>query len=133
GEAKAVPPRFRDRYLRPESGAVSPVPSLRGGVSFVEHDLMGQRLAPPEALVAWFDVVLCRNGLMYLDARFRAGAFDRLTAVVRTGGALVLGTAEALDESVRDRFRAFVGTDPLLRLFERLGTGKMLFPRRAAP
>lgn len=43
-----------------------------------------------------FDVVLCRNVLMYLGADLRRRVLDRIACVIRPGGLLVLGAGETV-------------------------------------
>lgn len=66
-------------------------PSLTAGVTVDRHDV---RRAPPEQAAAPFDLVLCRNVLMYLDDDARLPVVDGLLASLRPGGVLVLGQAE---------------------------------------
>jgi chemotaxis protein methyltransferase CheR len=48
------------------------------------------------ALPGRFDLVLCRNLLLYLDPVQRMAVFDRLAAALRPGGLLVLGAGETV-------------------------------------
>jgi len=94
--AGTVPARLRGRWLGPAvAGRVEVAPELRSRVTFARHDVVGPRLAPREAVIAGFDLVLCRNVLIYFDGRLARNALDRLAAVLRPGGALVLGPADA--------------------------------------
>jgi chemotaxis methyl-accepting protein methylase len=99
-------------------------------VRFHHHDILGARLSPRGSIVASFDVVLCRNVLIYLEPRSQALAFDRFAEVVLPGGALVLGHAEALPATCR-RFEAFPGVAPPLRVFVR--TPLSTVPAEGAP
>ncbi len=118
-EIASVPRDARERFLRAEGDRFRVAAELRDHVCFAEHDFLSPRLAPREAVLATFDLVLCRNVLIYMDARFQVRAFDRLAAVVRTGGVLVLGLAESLPASAADRFEPLPGVDPALRLYRR--------------
>jgi chemotaxis protein methyltransferase WspC len=66
-------------------------------------------LLDPDVLAdrAPFDVVFCRNVLIYFDPRSRARAFEALGRLVAEGGLLVLGHADRPDESPQSPFRAF--------------------------
>jgi chemotaxis methyl-accepting protein methylase len=103
----AVPPALRSRHLELDGhGAARIAPGLRARARFAQHDLVGRRLAPKEAIVASFDVVVCRNVLLYFSAPLRARAVERLAVVTRPGGALLLGAAESLADGGRPAFDA---------------------------
>ncbi len=73
-----------------------------------------------------FDVVLCRNVLLYLSTATKADVFARFADVIRPGGTLVLGAGE----TVIGQTRAFEPSRRLRGLYERVGpTGSA---RRAA-
>jgi chemotaxis methyl-accepting protein methylase len=118
---QAIPPELRQRYLRSEGSGFRMMDSIRGRVHFAQHDLMGPRLAPKEAIVAAFDLVSCRNVLFYFDASLRAKAVERLAAVVEPGGALVIGPTEALPPDPRGHFAPYPGVGPGARVFRRAG------------
>ncbi|WP_293883083.1 protein-glutamate O-methyltransferase CheR [Sphingomonas sp.] len=62
---------------------------LRQSVRFTTHNL----LAPAPGR---FDVIFCRNVLMYFQAEPRARLFDRLADALDPGGILVLGAGETV-------------------------------------
>jgi chemotaxis methyl-accepting protein methylase len=103
------------RYLQRDAAGARIVARLREHVQFATHDLVGRRLAPAEAVVASFDVVLCRNVLIYFTRRLQEKAVDRLAAVLRPGGVLMLGTAESLPDSAAARFTPIDVTCKLYR------------------
>lgn len=62
--------------------------------------------------VGRFDVVLCRNVLLYLSPAAKRGVFERLADSLRPGGSLVLGAGETVIGQTRlfdpsKRFRGF--------------------------
>ncbi len=117
---QAVPPDLRKLYLRSEGpGGWRMVDPIRGHVHFAQHDLIGARLAPREAIVAAFDLVFCRNVLLYFDASLRAKAVERLAAVLEPGGALVIGVTEALPEDSIGQFTTYPGVRPGAGVFRR--------------
>jgi chemotaxis protein methyltransferase CheR len=65
-------------------------PEARALVSFARHNLVGGA-APPAGP---FDVVLCRNVLIYFDAATAAEVVHRLAGALAPGGRLVLGPFE---------------------------------------
>lgn len=66
-------------------------PSLTARVRASRHDV---RDAPPAEAADPFDLVMCRNLLMYLDDVTQARVLEGLLASLRPGGVLVLGQAE---------------------------------------
>ena len=74
-----------------------------------------------------FDVIFCRNVLMYLEAGFRRAVFERLASLLAADGLLILDPAENPDAATRwFRQRAeglyqFRKTMP----FDRAGTARM--------
>lgn len=105
-----------------DSAGIRVADSLRGRVRFARHNLMGASLAPPEAIVASFDLVLCRNVLIYFDRRLQDHAFRRLASAVRPGGALVLGIAETPPDDRDVPFAPFPDTHPRLKILRRRET-----------
>lgn len=112
-----LPPACRAALFEVEGSVARVTAPLRRRVRFAAHDLLGPQLAPEAAVLADFHLVLCRNVLLYLDPRAQALALERLGAVLRGGGALVLGHAEALPRTAEPRFEAFPGVDPGLRIY----------------
>lgn len=115
--ASSVPRALAGEALLPEgSKSVRLAPALRERVRFARHDLIGPRLAPPEAVVADFDVVLCRNVLIYFTRRLQAKACERLLCAVRPGGLLALGLSESLPEPLQRRVRPLAPHAKVYRL-----------------
>jgi len=118
---EGVPAGLRARYLRADGSQVRVAEAIRGRVQFAEHDLMGLRLAPREAIVAVFDVVLCRNVLLYFDRPLRAKAVARLAAVLEPSGALMVGGFEALPGEGDQAFQPYPGVSEGTGIFIRRG------------
>jgi chemotaxis protein methyltransferase CheR len=53
-----------------------------------------------------FDVIFCRNVLIYFDQDAKAGIFDRLARVIEPDGVLTLGAAESV-VGISDAFRPY--------------------------
>ncbi len=127
--AAAVPPPLAARFLVPEAGGalLRVAEPVRARVRFARHDLAKPRHAPPEAVLASFDLVLLRNVLLYFDERLRERAIERVAGALRPGeGVLVLGLSESLPPGARAKFEPI---DAALRIYRRAPAG----PRGGAP
>lgn len=89
-------------------------PDLVRRIQFRRHNLVGD---PPP--IGRFDIVLCRNVLLYLSQAHRARVFDRLAKVIRPGGLLVLGAGE----TVIGQTRAFTPSGRFKGFYEATGQG----------
>jgi chemotaxis methyl-accepting protein methylase len=116
-----VPADYRSRFLITEPQRVSVAPALRERVRFAYHDLLGRTLAPAEAVVASFELVLVRNVLIYFDRRLQQKAIERIAGTLEPGAALVLGNVETMPLTMRERFVPFAGVHPDLRVFSYVG------------
>ena len=67
------------------------VEGLRKNIRFQVHNLLELPPHPGE-----FDIVLCRNVLLYLNAEKRGLAFDRLASAMEPDGWLMLGAGETV-------------------------------------
>jgi chemotaxis protein methyltransferase CheR len=102
---------FSSYYVAGRSGAAVRR-SLREGVRFGRHDLVADPPFGP------FDVVFCRNVLIYFAPVLQLRAHRVLAASLRPGGVLALGRGEALSPEVRD---AYDEVDARNRIFVRHG------------
>ncbi len=64
---------------------------LRGMVNFRKQNLL-----EPTAGLGKFDVIFCRNVLIYFDPPTKTGILDRMAAQLNPGGFLILGAAETV-------------------------------------
>lgn len=94
--AAMVPPEYRKRYLlRSRDRAkrlVRIVPELRSWASFARLNLMDSEYPFDHD----FDVIFCRNVLIYFDKPTQHAVLQRLCRHLRPGGFLFLGHSESL-------------------------------------
>ena len=70
-------------------------PEIRNMVSFSVFNLLdSQSLVPPESVYGDFDLILCRNVLIFFNLEIQDQVFQRLYRSLIKGGILVLGEAE---------------------------------------
>jgi chemotaxis protein methyltransferase CheR len=86
---RRLPAELLGRYLGAEGEVRLVAPRVRRMVSFARHNLVAD---PPPG--GRFDLVLCRNVLIYFAPVVAAEVLDRLLSTVRPGGFLALGPVE---------------------------------------
>ncbi|MCY0878907.1 MAG: protein-glutamate O-methyltransferase CheR [Firmicutes bacterium] len=91
-ELEKVPPPYRRHFRVVGAEAVEAVLE-RGRIAFRRHDLVAE---PPPGQ---FDVVICRNLIIYFRPPARAVALERLAQAVKPGGFLFLGATETFLEA----------------------------------
>ena len=82
---------FRDRWFRQDRGGAVIDPRVRECVRFSWGNLLEAGFAPPAAA---YDVVFCRNLLIYLTTEARIRVERLVDGLLRRDGVLVLGAAE---------------------------------------
>jgi len=88
---RGLPIRRMIRWFESDGGDWVAKAELTRLVTVRRHNLVAER--PPAGT---FDVILCRNVLLYLSSEAKAGVFDRIAAAMRPGGILVLGAGETV-------------------------------------
>jgi len=97
------------RHFRPLGERFAVNPEIRAMVCFSAHDLFDpSHLFPVESIFGHFDLVLCRNVLIYIKPERQGEIFDRLTRALAPGGTLMLGRAEGLPPSHQGGFASAV-------------------------
>jgi chemotaxis protein methyltransferase CheR len=88
-----------ERYFTAEKSGYRVAERIRTMVTCSRHDLLDPKTyAPPESLFGGFDLVSCRNFLMYLDPQAYLRVFDKLFRALNPEGVLLLGRAETVPE-----------------------------------
>jgi chemotaxis protein methyltransferase CheR len=96
-----MPPEVVDRYFAPlRNGTRRIILDLEESVSFTPVNLMD-----PESMAGHgqFDLIFCRNVLIYFDDASRLAASRNLRASLRPGGFICLGHSESMVR-ISDRF-----------------------------
>jgi chemotaxis protein methyltransferase CheR len=86
---RGLPVRTMLRWFQQDGEEWVVDPRLRRMIRFSSHSLLDQ---PP----GQFDVILCRNVLMYFAPAIRRVVFDRLHQALATDGVLMLGAGETV-------------------------------------
>lgn len=104
-QAKRIPQALLQRYFlkgqETYAGEVMAKPVLKALIRFNWLNLQSD----PWPMHLPFDVILCRNVLIYFDKPTQLKMFQRLGATLKKGGYLMLGHSEAI-HGLSDMFRA---------------------------
>jgi chemotaxis protein methyltransferase CheR len=92
-EMNEVPEKIKDKYFTQDGQQWVVDPSLRSHIRFKKHDL----LAEP-AVGSRFDLIACRNVVIYFSRDAQSGLHRRLAESLRPGGVLFIGSAERIAE-----------------------------------
>lgn len=111
---RGLPIRRMMRWFDQEGEDWIAKPDLVRRIQFKRQNLVGD---PPP--IGRFDIVLCRNVLLYLSASHRGRVFARMAEVIRPGGLLVLGAGE----TVIGQTRAFTPSGRFKGFYEATGLG----------
>ena len=83
------------RFFLPLDGGWQVRPEVRARVSFRELNLLGSY-----ALLGRFDLIFCRNVLIYFSPALKRQVLERLGQALNPGGHLVLGASESIPAEV---------------------------------
>lgn len=115
GALRSLPETYHRRYLVPCGQRWQVKKELRYRLRFVVHNLLAPE-GPLEGGNRW-DVVLCRNALLYYERGVARDVAQRLGTYLRPTGWLFLGASDHLGEPVRGRLETmWVGPQVAYRL-----------------
>jgi chemotaxis protein methyltransferase CheR len=93
----SVPGDYRNRYFRPTHHDGQPcvelVPEIRESITFCRFNLM----TPTFPFRQGFDIVFCRNVMIYFDRPTQEGLVNRIARHIHPGGYLMIGHSESLN------------------------------------
>ncbi|MBI9092985.1 MAG: protein-glutamate O-methyltransferase CheR [Desulfobacterium sp.] len=103
---KDVKFRFLKKYFSFTENAFQLMPEIRDRVLFSVYDLLDNKSSvPSESIFGDFDMVLCRNVLIYFNTAYQDKIFDKLYRALTQHGYLVLGEAEIPSPKYERYFR----------------------------
>jgi chemotaxis protein methyltransferase CheR len=111
GDFADTPDELRSRYFSPIA-PFAVAPTIKRMVRFERRDLLSD--LPPKGN---FDLIVCRNVLIYFDRQTQERLFEAFHAALAPGGFLMLGKVETLLGSVRGRLTP---VDARERIFQRV-------------
>ncbi|HWS38602.1 MAG TPA: CheR family methyltransferase [Actinoplanes sp.] len=89
-----TPEHVRDRWFRRVSDGYRVDDRVAATVRFVEHNVAGED--PQLWRAAGYDLIFCRNLLMYLTEDVRANLYRKMTRALADGGFLFLGHTDSM-------------------------------------
>jgi chemotaxis protein methyltransferase CheR len=108
-DARTAPATLLHRHFEPlEGGAWRASKALRGMVRFEEGDLL--RMTLP---VRRYDLIMCRNTVIYFTEGVRDALHERLVETLAPGGHVVIGSSERIADARR------LGLEPTHRFIYR--------------
>ncbi|MBZ5617408.1 MAG: methyltransferase domain-containing protein [Acidobacteriia bacterium] len=126
---RETPAEIRDKYFRPDGSDYILDEQIRSMVSIKERNLAGVQNGsfPSED---GFDIILCRNVLMYLVPSAAQQVIARITRALAPDGYLFLGYAETL-RGLSQQFHLRHTHDSFY--YQKSGAGEALSPRFTEP
>jgi chemotaxis protein methyltransferase CheR len=103
---KNIKYRLLKRYFEAHGKHFQLSPEIQNMVAFSPYDMLDKRgYAPPESVFGGFDMIFCKNVLIYFTQEYQDRIFDKLHRSLANGGYLVLGEAEIPARKYQDGFR----------------------------
>ena len=105
---RGVPPSVRHAYFEPvEAGRWAVSSAVKKMVCFAQLNLMDDSLLPPSSSASGFDVIICRNVLMYFTPQGMRKVIRRLHRSLANEGWLIVSPTE----TSRELFSEFASVD----------------------
>lgn len=111
---RGLPAQYLARYMSREGTSYVVSESLRRRVRFDKVNLIA-----PWPVRGKFDLIMCRNVLIYFDADVRAGIVRKMRDALNPGGYLVLGSSEISLGNVEGFTRTVFGRTTVYRKDQR--------------
>ena len=94
------------KYFVAKDKSFGLIPEIKDLVTFSASDILDKKsFAPPESVFGTFDMVLCRNILIYFNTEYQDLIFEKLYRSLAKNGYLVLGEAEIPSIKYQRRFK----------------------------
>jgi chemotaxis methyl-accepting protein methylase len=108
--------RLLTKYFIPEGEDFRLIPKIRDQVTFSFYDMLDKKHAvPPDSIFGNFDLVLCRNLLIYFNTEYQEIIFAKLHHALVQNGYLILGKAETPTLNSNRYFNREVDFSPIYK------------------
>lgn len=105
------------KYFIQENSSFKIVSKIKNMVNFSFYDLLEKKsYAPPESIFGNFDLVFCRNVLIYFNLEYQEKIFEKLHHSLAPKGYLILGEAEMIFKRYE---RYFTSLSEFLKIFQK--------------
>jgi len=105
------------KYFIQENSSFKIIPKIKDMVNFSFYDLLEKDShAPPESIFGNFDLIFCRNVLIYFNLEYQDKIFEKLHHSLAPKGYLILGEAEMVSKRYQ---RYFSGLSEFLKIFQK--------------
>jgi chemotaxis methyl-accepting protein methylase len=108
--------RLLTKYFTQEGTSFRLIPEIKKLVTFSLYDMLDKkRGVPPESVFGNFDLVLCRNLLIYFNIEYQEIIFAKLYRSLAKNGYLILGEAESPSMTYKRHFSRVFDFAPVYR------------------
>jgi chemotaxis methyl-accepting protein methylase len=108
--------RLLTKYFTTEGSSFRLMPEIKDLVTFSLYDMLDKKHSvPQDSVFGNFDLVLCRNLLIYFNIEYQETIFARLYHSLAKNGILILGEAEAPTMKYRQNFNQLFEFSPIYR------------------
>lgn len=95
-----------EKYFTQEDNQFKIDTEIKKMVKFSFYDLLDKNSSvPPESIYGSFDLVMCRNVLIYFDQNYQNIIFNKLYKSLNLNGYLMLGEAEIPPDEFKHKFK----------------------------
>jgi chemotaxis methyl-accepting protein methylase len=107
-----------EKYFTLTDGYYKIKDEIKEMVNFSYHNLLNKSFSvPKESIFGQFDIILCRNVIIYFTAKTQRKIFKSLTKSLKLGGYLFLGEAEFISN---DLMRSLKQASKFCNLYEKM-------------
>lgn len=94
------------KYFKKDDGLFYLSDDIKNMVSFSKYDVCDKKgFSPPQSIFGDFDIVICRNLLIYYNHSSQEEICDKLLCSISNNGYLILGKVEHLSHNIASYFK----------------------------
>lgn len=95
-EVAPIPADLLDRYFSLRDDGYWFTSNIRRKITFRHHDLLREPIISPESEEDGYDLIVCRNVVIYFTNEYKRRLYQRLHDALRPGGVLFVGGTEVI-------------------------------------